>query len=184
MVQSLSVRSLIAVALLFAAAACASPVGLSRTTGAASSLSAADRNFVAQAAYGSLAEITLGRTAERQAGSAEVREFGRMMVADHARMTQELVDLATDKGMAPPTAPDPGRQAVAEMLGELSGPAFDRQYVPQQIAEHEVALTLFQREAQSGQDPDVRAFAARHAPTVEQHLTMLRQLETRIVAAR
>ncbi|HEX8374236.1 MAG TPA: DUF4142 domain-containing protein [Geminicoccaceae bacterium] len=159
-------------------AACSSPVGLSSTSGAASSLSAVDRAFVAQAAYGSLAEAALGRLASTQAGSDSVREFGRMMVDTHGRINEELVAVASKKGVAPPTAPDPGRQAVSAMLAQLSGPAFDRQYVPQQLADHEAELAVLQGQMKYGQDADLRAFAQRTAPEVERHIAMLRRLNS------
>ena len=159
-------------------AACSSPVGLSSTSGAASSLSAVDRAFVAQAAYGSLAEAALGRLAATQAGSDSVRVFGRMMVDTHGRINEELVAVASKKGVAPPTAPDPGRQAVSAMLAQLSGPAFDRQYVPQQLADHEAELAVLQGQMKYGQDADLRAFAQRTAPEVERHIAMLRRLNS------
>jgi putative membrane protein len=168
------IAPLAAVALL--AAACSSPAGLSRTSGEAASLSALDRTFIAQSAYGSLGEAALGRLAVTQAGSQGVRDFGRMMVEEHDRINAELITLATAKGVVPPSAPDPGRQAVSGMLAKLSGSAFDRQYVPQQLADHETELTLLRGEARYGQDADVRAFAERTAPIVERHITVLRQL--------
>lgn len=166
----------VASAALLGAAACSSPVGLSRTSGAASSLNAVDRTFVAQAAYGSLAEATLGRLATTRAGSEGVRDFGRMMVETHDRINRDLVAVASDKGIAPPTAPDPGRQAAAAALAEFSGPAFDRQYVPQQLADHEAELTILQGQVKYGQDADLRAFAQRTIPEVERHIAMLRRL--------
>lgn len=171
-----AIHGLLAASALLTAAACSSPAGLSRTGGEAASLSALDRTFIAQAAYGSLGEATLGRLAAEQAGSEGVREFGRMMVEEHDRINAELITVASGKGVVPPSAPDPGRQAVSAMLAKLSGPAFDRQYVPQQLADHETELTLLRGEARYGQDPELRAFAERTAPAVERHIAMLRQL--------
>jgi Domain of unknown function (DUF4142) len=45
-------------------------------------------------------------------------------------------------------------------------------------------LTLFQGEASSGQDPQLRAFAREYAPVIQEHLAMLRQLEAQVVASR
>jgi putative membrane protein len=101
-----------------------------------------------------------------------------MMVDTHGRINEELVAVASKKGVAPPTAPDPGRQAVSAMLAQLSGPAFDRQYIPQQLADHEAELTVLQGQMKYGQDADLRAFAERTAPEVERHIAMLRRLNT------
>lgn len=177
-------RPALAAAALALMAACSSPAGLSSTSGAAASLNAVDRTFVSQASYGSHGEIALGTLAMEQGGAPAVRQFGQMMVEQHTQMNQDLVAITTDRGMAPPTAPDPGRQAVGAALGELSGSAFDQQYVPQQLADHEVTLTLFQGQIRSGADSQLRAFAQRYAPVIEQHIVMLRQLETTTVAGR
>jgi putative membrane protein len=140
-------------------------------------LSAADRTFIAQAAYGSLGEVALGELAASQATMPEVRNFGQMMVQEHTRMNEDLIAIASARGVTPPSAPDPGRQAVSAQLADLEGAAFDRQYVDQQLLDHQATLTLFRGHAANGQDPALRSFAARYAPVVERHVAMLRQLQ-------
>ena len=184
MAQTSRLRGALAAAALLAAAACSSPSGLSDTSGPAASLSATDRTFISQAAYGSLGEVALGEIATEQAGSPAVRNFGQMMVQEHTRMNEELIAIAAEQGVTPPSAPDPGRQAVGAQLGQLEGAAFDRQYIQQQLADHETTLTLFEGQADSGQDPELRAFARKYAPVVEEHIAMLRELQTQVVAAR
>src|SRR4051812_36819228 len=56
---------------------CSTPFGLSNVSQETSSLSAADRNFVSQAAFGSLSEVQLGKIAQERGSSAAVREFGQ-----------------------------------------------------------------------------------------------------------
>ena len=56
------------------------------------------------------------------------------------------------------------------------GRAFDRTYLNGQATDHAAVLALFQTEAQSGTDPDVKAFAARVAPDIQAHLTMAEKL--------
>jgi putative membrane protein len=107
-----------------------------------------------------------------------------MMVAEHGKMNQNLIAIASAKGVTPPSAPDPGRQAVAAQLAELSGTQFDQQYIQQQLADHETTLTLFEGEAQSGQDPALRAFAERSAPVIREHIAMLRQPDVTVVSVR
>ena len=92
-------------------AGCSSPFGMADLSPETSSLSAADRSFISQAAYGSLAEVELGELAQTQASSQQVREFGGRMVTEHTQMNKDLVALASNKGVTPPSAPDPARQA-------------------------------------------------------------------------
>lgn len=177
MVKVVRIPQILAAVALLAVAACSGPQGLSDTSGPAASLSAADRTFIAQAAYGSLGEVALGELAAEQAVTPEVRGFGQTMVQEHTRMNEDLIAIASAKGVTPPSAPDPGRQAVATQLGALEGAAFDRQYIDQQLAEHQTTLTLLEGQASTGQDPALRAFAQRYMPVVERHVAMLRQLQ-------
>lgn len=187
----------VAVLALLSLAACSSfpdlvpPAGSSGSSGAAgvgtggslptSTLSVADQAFVTQATYGGLAEVALGEMAVEQASSPEVRAFARRMVDEHSRANAELADLAEVKGMSPPTSPDPGRVAVAEALGALEGAEFDRQYLQHQMAEHEVAVALYRTEASGGTDPDMRSFANRWLPSLQDHTAQIASMMTRTV---
>lgn len=155
--------------------ASASQVG-SAGSGASSTLTVADQSFLTQAAYGGFGEVAMGTLAQRQASSATVRDLGRRIAADHTQANRDLARLAQAKGVTPPNAPDPGRQAVADALASLQGAAFDRQYLQQQIAEHEVSIALFNAQAQGGTDPDIRAFAAKWLPGLQMHARDLRAL--------
>jgi putative membrane protein len=164
-------------------AGCTSPFNMSDLTRDTSSLSAADRNFISQAAYGSLAEVDLGELAQKQASNAQVKDFGGRMVADHTQMNKDLVALASNKGVTPPSSADPGREAISDMLEQLSGPDFDRQYIPQQLADHETTLTLFQGQARRGQDVELRQFAERYTPVIQRHVEMLRRMSTQMISS-
>lgn len=160
-----------------------SPTASGGSGGSATSLTAADQSFLTQAAYGGLAEVTLGETAQRRAASADVRELGRTLATEHGRANEELATLARAKGMSPPTSPDAGRAAIATALGRLEGPAFDRQYLQQQITEHDVTIALFDSAARNATDPDIRAFATKWLPPIRQHTDRIRTLTTRAVSS-
>lgn len=159
--------------------ACSSVPGLTSPAGStesASSLTVADQAFVTQAAYGGLGEMALGELAGQKTTNPEVRDLAAMIVDEHTRANEELTALAEAKGMTPPTAPDPGRQAAAVGLGTLSGANFDRQYLQQQLADHEVTIALFESQAEDGSDPDMRAFAEKWLPGIRAHTEMIRTL--------
>jgi putative membrane protein len=168
---------------VFVVSGCSTPFGIANLGGETSSLNAADRGFISQAAYSGLAEVELGQLAREKSTNARVTDFGRMMVEEHTQANQDLVNIATSKGITPPTSPDPGRRAVSDMLAELSGPDFDRQYIPQQLADHEVALTLFEGQAERGQDVELRQFARRYQPVIQRHVEMLRRMSNQVVSS-
>lgn len=152
-------------------------LGLAACAGQGSpSLAAADNNFVMQAAAGGVGEVSLGELAERKTSNPAVRQFARHMIDEHTTANRELIALAGRKGVTPPTTLDPGRVNVNRQLSELGGADFDRQYMAQQVQDHELQAALFRQQAQSGIDPELRAYAAKHLPAVEGHARMARQV--------
>jgi len=134
------------------------------------SLSAADSKFVREAAAGGAAEVELGKVAEEKATNEKVKEFGRRMVQDHSKAGDELKTLAAKKGVTVPSGPDAKSKAVMTKLSALSGPAFDKAYMKNMVADHEKDVAEFRKEANSGQDADIKQWAATTLPTLEEHL--------------
>jgi putative membrane protein len=149
--------------------------GTAMATGPAR-LDASDRMFIIDAVTGGMAEVELGRMAQDRATLQPVRDFGRRMVQEHGQANQELTRIAARLGVTAPMTPDPARQAAKETLQQLSGREFDRQYIEQQFTEHAVTLTAFQMAAQRAEDNELRAFARKTAPVIQQHLDMLRSI--------
>ncbi len=129
-------------------------------------------SFMKKAAVGGMAEVELGQLAQQKGSSARVKEFGARMVRDHSKANQELKQLAGLKGVTLPTALDSKNQKVVAHLQKLSGVAFDRAYMSDMVADHKEDIADFQTEGQGGKDPDVKAFATKTLPTLEEHLKM------------
>ena len=99
------------------------------------------------------------------------------MIDDHTANNQELMQLASAKGVQLPAGPDAKHQAMLTRLRGLSGAEFDREYVRQAgVKAHERMLKLVQDHARKGRDADSRAFATKMVPAVQMHLDMARQL--------
>lgn len=155
----------------------ATPIVLGACGGIANpSLSTVDNAFVLQAAAGGLGEVALGRLAQQRASHPAVREFGARMVQEHEAVNRDLIALARRKGVVPPSILDPTRGNLRDQLAGLSGPGFDQQYIAQQIQDHDLQAALFREQAQSGVDPELRAFAARTLPDIEAHGQQARSL--------
>jgi putative membrane protein len=136
-----------------------------------------DKEFVMRAAQGGMTEVELGKLASDKGGSSQVKDFGSRMVKDHSQANDELKSLADKKGIALSPKLDEHHQAQVDRLSKLSGPAFDKAYVTNQVRAHESTVKLFQDEAQSGQDPDLKAFASRTLPTLKDHCASIKNIE-------
>ena len=139
---------------------------------AVAALSSTDRSFAQNAAAGGLAEVALGQLAQQNASSQQVKAFGQQMVTDHGQANQELQRIAQTENLTLPTAPASKDQALQKRLSGLKGSAFDAAYMQDMVKDHKQDVAEFQREAQSGQDPALRAFALKTLPTLQKHLQM------------
>jgi putative membrane protein len=140
------------------------------------SLSSSDRKFITKAAQGGLAEVQLGQLASQRGASNAVKQFGQHMVQDHTQVNNQLKQLAAQKGVTLPTTIGSKNQQVKNYLSKLSGTNFDRQYLNQMLQDHQKNISAFEKEAQQGQDPDVKAFAAQALPTLKEHLQQARSI--------
>jgi putative membrane protein len=136
-----------------------------------------DKTFVMNAAMGGMAEVELGRLAVSKASSEHVKQFGQRMVDDHSKANDELKSVASQQKIDLPVSLDSKHQAAVDRLSKLSGSAFDKAYVKEMVKDHDEDVKEFQREAQSGQDSAVRAFASKTLPTLQEHQRMIHDMD-------
>jgi putative membrane protein len=153
----------------------AKPVGAmsSHTVGAYST-----SGFVENAARGDMFEIRASQLAEERASSSEIKKFAAQMVAAHTKTTAGLKAAMKEGGVTTPipTGLDARRQGLLDNLRASNGAEFDKRYVAQQIAAHKEALALMKGYAAHGDNPALRAAAAKTAPIVADHLHMAEAL--------
>ncbi len=128
-------------------------------------MSQKDVNFIQKAAGGGQQEVENGKMAEKQGKSADVKRIGGRMVADHTKANKELTELANRKGVKFDT-----RGVRAQNIGAAD---FDRQYLKLLEVDHKNDIAEFQKEAKSGDDRDVKAWAVKTLPTLQEHLAMV-----------
>jgi putative membrane protein len=138
---------------------------------------AGDRAFVVNAGLAGMAEVEHGRLATQKAQSPKVKDFGERMIADHTLSGNELKSLAATKQITLPTALDPPHQAAHDKYATLPGGEFDRVYMQDMVADHQKAVADFTAEANSGKDPEVKAWASKTLPALQGHLKMAQDLQ-------
>jgi putative membrane protein len=147
---------------------------------AADSLSAGDKSFAMKAAQGGMTEVQLGQLAADKGTSQDVKDFGAKMVTDHGKANDDLKSIASSKGITLPDKLDAKHQAMVDKMNGLSGAAFDKAYVDAMVAAHKKDDALFTKEASSGQDADIKAFAAKTDEMVKMHLSMIQGIQSKL----
>ncbi len=132
-----------------------------------STLSAKDKDFLVSAASSGGWEVETGKLAEGKAQSDVTRKIAARMIAEHSKTNLEVVDLAKKKGLAIST------ENIKAQRGLSGGPKFDKQYLTLTEQDHQQTVKAFEKEAASGNDSEVKAWAAKTLPTLKQHLSMV-----------
>lgn len=127
-----------------------------------------DEDFVKEAASGGLMEVELGRYAQQNATNPRVKNFGAMMVKDHSKANEELRSIATSKNITMPAAMMDKQQNTVNDL-QKKGADFDKEYMKEMVDDHEKDVDKFQKMAENGKDPDLKAFAAKTVSILLMH---------------
>jgi putative membrane protein len=142
-----------------------------------------DASFMKQAAADGMAEVELGELASTKATRPGVKEFAQRMVTDHSKVNGELKQLASREGVTLPAGPNAAERAEKQRLEKLSGTAFDDAYVTAMEKGHRSAVSLFSKEASSGSNDDVKQWAERTLPLLEEHLARAEKLAAKQAAS-
>jgi putative membrane protein len=132
--------------------------------------------FVTNAAISDMYEIQAGEIAQKKGQSADVKAFGKMMVADHTALSKEVKPLAEAAGKTLPTGLDERRKGLIDNLNAANPAEFDKVYLAQQEAAHSEALTLMQGYADNGDDAGLKGAATKAVPKVQAHLDHVKKL--------
>jgi putative membrane protein len=118
-------------------------------------------------------QIALGRSPD-----GDTKPFAEKMVKDHQQTSAELKSLVQGGKLKVtlPTALDTEHQKKLDELKAKSGKDFDSAYDNMQKQAHEEAVALFEQYARDGDNPDLKAWAAKTLPHLKEHLTMAKRL--------
>jgi len=144
---------------------------------------ASDKQFVTKAAQGGMAEVELGQLAASKGSNDAVKQFGQKMVDDHGKANEELKSLAQQKNITLPSEPDAKTKSEKARLEKLSGEAFDKAYISHMVTDHKKDVAEFKKESSSGKDPDVKQWAGKTLPTLQEHLKLAQDTASKVGAS-
>jgi putative membrane protein len=151
----------------------AGPVGL-----ASAATANTPEAFVTAAGMADMYEIEAGKIAVARAKRADVKQFGQMMIDMHTKTSADLKKTLADNklAIAPPAGLDERRAGMLQNLRAAGDADFDLAYLHQQLAAHLEALTLHGGYADRGDNPVLKAAAAKTKPVVQAHIGELKKI--------
>jgi putative membrane protein len=146
--------------------------------GSAMGLAPTTQDFVKNAAMSDMLEIESSKLAQEKA-DAQSKEFAGHMVQDHSKTSSELKQMI-DSGKVQaqlPMALDDAHQKKLDKLKAMNGKDFDKNYDSMQKSAHKDAVSLFERYAKAGDNPELKAWAAKTLPDLKNHYQMAQKLK-------
>ncbi len=114
--------------------------------------------------------------AATKASDPRVQDLATQIAAQADTLTPGLQAALHVEGANPPDHPSTDTAAAIAKLNSLSGPAFDRQFVASELALHQKAVPLFQREDTETKDGAMRVQVETEQPAVQANLDRLKAL--------
>lgn len=136
-----------------------------------------DAKFAVTAADGGLLEVKLGQLAQANGSSAGVKSFGKMMVDDHSKAGDELKALAQKYNITLPAILSDDSRKTYNDIAAKKGTDFDKAYTSDMIDDHENDIKLFQKEADKGNNAELKSWAAKTLPTLQHHLESIKAVD-------
>jgi putative membrane protein len=139
-------------------------------------VSAPDSAFITKAAEGGMAEVELGKLAEKNGEREDVKNFGSQMVRDHGKANENLKSIAAKMNVPVPDKMSAKHQGAIDNLSKTTGAAFDTGYIARMVVEHEKTLLLFEGAQSQVSNEDLKKFIAETLPVVRSHLEMAKKM--------
>lgn len=139
-------------------------------------LSKDDSMFVMKAAVGGMLEVQSGTTAQQNGMNGRVKNFGTMLVNDHTKANNELMAIASARGIIPPAELPADKKKHLDDMAKMKGKSFDSHFISMMTTDHKQDIADFEKQANSGTDPELKAFAAKTLPVLKMHLDSVQAL--------
>ncbi|CCD86411.1 conserved protein of unknown function [Bradyrhizobium sp. ORS 285] len=172
-------RTIIAVScLLIAGPVLAQSVGEKTGVNSALGITPSTEDFVKQVAISDMFELQSNQLGE-QKGNAQEKSFATQMVKDHTKTSSELKSMVESGKVKVqlPTALDSAHQSKLDKLKGAQGKDFSSDFDDMQVSAHKDAVSLFERYAKGGDNPELKAWAGKTLPALQHHLEMAQNLE-------
>jgi putative membrane protein len=137
-------------------------------------------DFVSKAGAGGMMEVAMGKLAQSNGGSNDVKEYGKMLEKDHGEAGDKLKSIANSEGISfPTTMTDEQNQHMAH-LQSMTGADFDKAFIPMMIDDHTKDIAEFKKAAAGNENEKVKNFASTTLPTLETHLSKAKSIKSKM----
>ena len=129
-------------------------------------------------------DVDAGKVAQTRASNSEVKKFAQQMITDHEGVNKQAVALATRLKVTPQDnatsqSLKAGGDKNVAALKTLSGAAFDKAYVAQEVAYHRAVLEAIDKTLIPGaSNAELKALIVKVRPAIAAHLEHAKHIQS------
>lgn len=140
-----------------------------------STLSSADKAFLLETADMRMMDWAQGNLAAENTQSRKYQQYGKRLMKDQDALMQEIKSIAAAKNLTLPSEISMKKAEELNRMKSISGQTFERRFRRMIIKDHKRDIDYFKKALESS-DTQIRDFATRYLPLVEEHLELAREL--------
>jgi putative membrane protein len=126
-------------------------------------------DFAEKAAIGGMMEVESSAKMIKFTENPDIQTLATMMVKDHGAANAELKEIAKKEKLNLPQSLPADKVEKLNELSALKEEEANRYYAALMVKEHAEAVALFTTASQHETNPALKAFAAKHLPTLKAH---------------
>jgi putative membrane protein len=147
------------------------------------SVSEPDKTFAMNAAMANQAEIQLSQLASDHSTNADVQGFASHMTDEHTTALNELKTIIGNTSLTVSYDLDSAHKALQQKLSALQGIAFDTVFMNNMVKDHMKVIDQFSAESTNGKDNELKAYAAKYLPHLNEHLARAKEVQSSVLAS-
>jgi putative membrane protein len=145
--------------------------------GRAGTVTQQEHTFICRGLMVGRAQLTFARMAQQQSTNPAVMRYAEQAIGEQEEMNRRLARIAVQQdGIIPPRGLDAPHLAMRDQLAQLSGYAFDRAYLENEVREGRAAIANFKQEMEAGAEPVLNKFAANALPLVARRVQLAQSM--------
>ena len=135
-----------------------------------------DIEFAKLVAENSMLEMQLAALTIDRSSSDTIKRFAVSLMTDQSIFNSDIREFAERRGITLTNTLSSKSQKKFDVIAGKPAGEFDKAYCAFLVRESEEGVAKFKEEAETGNDPELKDWAARKITTLEQHLVVARGL--------
>jgi putative membrane protein len=135
----------------------------------------ASQKFLTEAIQGNYAEVEMGKLAQKNGQSQQVKSFGQMLATDHGSANEKAMQAAKSMGLTYPNGPNAQQKSDHDKMAKMTGAQFDKEFAQHMVKDHQKDIAEYEKESKM-QDAAGK-YAQETLPTLKKHLETAQNIE-------